>query len=171
MLARSGSIEKSTVEKPSTVSRRRRVTIQTDDIDEGHANENDEIIEEPKKKAPLVVAAAAAAKKTSKEALTTTKQTITTSGGIRKEKARITNLPKKSPTPTPTIISSQTQLKQKKKELLSSKLAPATAHKSPAKNARLRAQILKNAQIYNSDDDGDVEDLGGDDPFAFAEDA
>ena len=171
--------DKPTVEKPpaSKSSRRRRVTIQSHDMEEGHANENDVETQSMER------TAAATARKTKKksEAPTKSKPSATTlvelathvsRGRVRKSTTgasrnnqrapSVAVLKKKTPTPPPASLLSHQQRK-----------ATLKTKKSPAKNALLRAKILQNA--HNDDDssaDDAIDDDGfeGLDPFAFADD-
>ena len=161
--------DKPTVEKPpaSKSSRRRRVTIQSHDMEEGHANENDVETQSMER------TATATARKTKKksEAPTKSKPSATTlvelathvsRGRVRKSMTGVSRnnqhapsvavLKKKTPTPPPASLLSHQQRK-----------ATLKTKKSPAKNALLRAKSLQNA--HNADDG-----LEGLDPFAFADD-
>ncbi|CAL6346778.1 unnamed protein product [Bathycoccus prasinos] len=171
--------DKPTVEKPpaSKSSRRRRVTIQSHDMEEGHANENDVETQSMER------TATATARKTKKksEAPTKSKPSATTlvelathvsRGRVRKSMTGVSRnnqhapsvavLKKKTPTPPPASLLSHQQRK-----------ATLKTKKSPAKNALLRAKILQNA---HNDDDSSADDavdddgLEGLDPFAFADD-
>ena len=171
--------DKPTVEKPpaSKSSRRRRVTIQSHDMEEGHANENDVETQSMER------TATATARKTKKksEAPTKSKPSATTlvelathvsRGRVRKSTTgasrnnqhapSVAVLKKKTPTPPPASLLSHQQRK-----------ATLKTKKSPAKNALLRAKILQNA---HNDDDSSADDavdddgLEGLDPFAFADD-
>ncbi|CAL6349106.1 unnamed protein product [Bathycoccus prasinos] len=171
--------DKPTVEKPpaSKSSRCRRVTIQSHDMEEGHANENDVETQSMER------TATATARKTKKksEAPTKSKPSATTlvelathvsRGRVRKSMTGVSRnnqhapsvavLKKKTPTPPPASLLSHQQRK-----------ATLKTKKSPAKNALLRAKILQNA---HNDDDSSADDavdddgLEGLDPFAFADD-
>lgn len=171
--------DKPTVEKPpaSKSSRRRRVTIQSHDMEEGHANENDVETQSMER------TATATARKTKKksEAPTKSKPSATTlvelathvsRGRVRKSTTgasrnnqhapSVAVLKKKTPTPPPASLLSHQQRK-----------ATLKTKKSPAKNALLRAKIFQNA---HNDDDSSADDavdddgLEGLDPFAFADD-
>jgi len=170
--------DKETVEKPpaSKSTRHRRVTIQSRDIEEGHANEN-YVKTRPTEKPTLEKKKTTAAPK-KREALTKRKPSAATlgeqathvaRGGVRKTTTTGTSRKKKhvpsaatpkekTPTPPPASLS-----QQQRKATLKTK-------KSPAKNALLRAKILKNAHKDDTSSDEDDDGFEGLDPFAFADD-
>ena len=170
--------DKETVEKPpvSKSTRRRRVTIQSHDIEEGHANEN-YVETRPTEKPTLEKKKTTTAPK-KREALTKSKPSAATlgeqathvsKGGVQKTTTTGTSRKKqhvpsaaapkkKTPTPPPASLS-----QQQRKTMLKTK-------KSPAKNALLRAKILQNARNDDASSDEDDDGFEGLDPFAFADD-
>ena len=174
--------DKATVEKPPTSqnSRRRRVTIQTNDMDEGHANENDVETYAAERTTTVKKKTTATTPETrdktsepptkSKPAAAADMATVAkgvSKGGVRKPTTRTSRKKqhvisvaqkKKTAIPAPASLSQQ----QRKTTL--------KAKKSPAKNALLRAKILQNARSSDNTSDEDGDDLEGLDPFAFADD-
>jgi hypothetical protein len=169
--------DKETVEKPpvSKSTRRRRVTIQSHDIEEGHANEN-YVETRPTEKPTLEKKKTTTAPK-KREALTKSKPSAATLGeqathvsrggvqktttGTSRKKQHVPSAAvpkKKTPTPPPASLS-----QQQRKASLKTK-------KSPAKNALLRAKILQNAHNDDASSDEDDDGFEGLDPFAFADD-